>query len=323
MDLGALQTMLSSWLAVAAAALGLAGPAAQAPWQGYGEGELVLIGSTLGGTVEAVTVRRGQRVEAGGALFTLDRALEEAQEAEAAARLEAAQARLENLRKGRRQPEIDALKAQKGQAEAQLRLAQISLDRQRRLTGSTAALPERLDEAQAEVARLRARIAEVASQIALAELPGREDEIAAAEAEAAAAVAARAQAAWRIAQKAAAAPAAGLVFDVYFRAGEAVSPGQPVVALLPPQNRLVRFFVPQAERASLTPGRRVLVACDGCGAPIPAAVAFVSPRVEYTPPVLYGREGRQRLMFLAEARPLERAELVNPGQPVEVRPAPQ
>ncbi|HUL08319.1 MAG TPA: HlyD family efflux transporter periplasmic adaptor subunit, partial [Candidatus Acidoferrum sp.] len=83
-------------------------------------------------------------------------------------------------------------------------------------------------------------------------------------------------------------------------------------------NVKVRFFVPQAIVAQVRVGQSVLVSCDGCAAPIPAIVHFISPRAEYTPPVIYSREERTRLVFMVEARPSEHPEALRVGQPVDV-----
>ncbi len=134
-------------------------------------------------------------------------------------------------------------------------------------------------------------------------MPGRDDEIRAAEAAVTAARAALAQAEWRLAQKTGAAPTAGIVVDTLYRPGEMVPAGLPIVQLLPPANVKIRFFVPEEVVARIAIGQVVQVACDGCGAPVAATVRFISPRAEFTPPVIYSREQRARLVFMVEARP--------------------
>ena len=102
--------------------------------------------------------------------------------------------------------------------------------------------------------------------------------------------------------------------------GEWVNTNQPVVSLLPPQNIKARFFVPERELGALRLGQKLALSCDGCAAPIPAAVTFISPQAEYTPPVIYSQQERAKLVFLVEARPApEDAERLHPGQPLEVR----
>jgi len=107
------------------------------------------------------------------------------------------------------------------------------------------------------------------------------------------------------------------VQDTYFTEGEWVPAGRPVVSLLPPGNVKARFYVQEASLSGIAIGRQIQVGCDGCPAQIPGKVSFVSSQAEYTPPVLYSKESRSKLMFLIEAR-LE-GNALRPGQPVDVR----
>jgi HlyD family secretion protein len=113
-----------------------------------------------------------------------------------------------------------------------------------------------------------------------------------------------------------AAPAAGTIQEVYFREGEMVQPGRPIVSLLPPGNVRVRF-VPQAELPRIKIGDRIAVGCDGCAGDLAARVSFISVQAEFTPPVIYSQEERARLVFRIEAVPERPAEL-RVGQPVSV-----
>jgi HlyD family secretion protein len=97
-----------------------------------------------------------------------------------------------------------------------------------------------------------------------------------------------------------------------------VAAGQSIVQLLPPANVKIRFFVPEQVVGRIAIGQTVRVSCDGCSAPVAATVRFVSPQAEFTPPVIYSREQRSRLVFMVEARPNERAETLHVGQPVDV-----
>jgi HlyD family secretion protein len=97
--------------------------------------------------------------------------------------------------------------------------------------------------------------------------------------------------------------------------------GAPVVSLLPPENIFVRFFVPEAALSSIHRGDTVALRCDGCPQGLSAVISFVSPTAEYTPPVIYSESSRAKLVYLIEARPKpEQAALLNPGQPMDVRP---
>src|SRR6266508_172615 len=128
------------------------------------------------------------------------------------------------------------------------------------------------------------------------------------------------QAEWNFSQKQQAAPQAGLVYDTLYRQGEWVAAGKPVVALLPPQNIKVRAFVPETRVGSIHYGEEVRVAVDGVPDPFIGKVSYILPLTEYTPPVIYSRETRDKLVFMVEAvfDPASAAKL-HPGQPVDVQ----
>jgi HlyD family secretion protein len=288
-------------------------------WQGYVEGEFVLLASPYPGQLQKLYVRRGDAVERGKALFALEQEAERAARLEAEQRLHASAARLENLRGARRAPEIQALRAELEQARAALKLSSANLAREEGLVRSGATSRARHDEARGAFERDRARVAEAEAQLQAAQLPvGRDPERKAAEGEVEAARAALAQAAWRLEQKSVAAPVAGQVQDTFFVEGEWVPAGRPVASLLPPGNVKVRFYVPETSVAKISLGQALRVRCDGCPAPVPAKVSYVSSQAEYTPPFLYSKESRAKLVFLVEAR-LEGGAL-RPGQPVDVLP---
>jgi HlyD family secretion protein len=121
----------------------------------------------------------------------------------------------------------------------------------------------------------------------------------------------------RLARRSIASPVTGTVQQVYFRPGEVVTASKPIVALLPPGNMKVRFFVPQTLLPRIAYGETVTVRCDGCTGDLSAKVSFISKTAEFTPPVIYSLEERAKLVFLIEALPTEPGNL-RVGQPVDV-----
>jgi len=120
----------------------------------------------------------------------------------------------------------------------------------------------------------------------------------------------------RLARRKVFSPVTGTVQQVYFRPGEMAPAGRPVVALLPPANIKIRFFVPETVLAKVALGDSVQVSCDGCTSDA-ARVSFIARSAEYTPPVIYSLEERSKLVFLIEARPAH-PENFRVGQPVSV-----
>lgn len=310
-------------LAAVAAVLLVAGcgPKAPAPWQGYVEGEFVRVAAPFAGTLVRLDAQRGQSVQPGAPLFALEAENEEAARREAVERARRAQAQVEDLRSGKRPTEIASAQAQLAQAQAALAFSEKELMRQQDLVDKGFVSRQRLDEARSARDRDRSRVAQLQAELATTRAGFRSGEIRAAEAEAAAAREALAQADWRLRQKAVTSPVAGSVTDTLFVTGEWVPAGAPVVSLLPPPNVKVRFFVSEEALGGLRLGQKVGIGCDGCGERIAAPITFIAPQAEFTPPVIYSKDSRGKLVFLVEARPAPQdAVRLHPGQPVDVTP---
>jgi len=289
--------------------------------QGYVEGEFVYVASPFAGQLEALSVRRGGQVRAGEALFALERVSEKAARDEAERRLGQALANLEDAKKGKRPTEIDSLKAQLKQAQAALRLSSREVVRQEGLRAVPGAAVElEVDRARAARDQDRQRVAQLQADLNTALLGSRTDQVIAAEAEVRAREAALAKAEWEFGQKRQQAPKSGLVFDTLYREGEWVPAGRPVVVVLPPENIKVRAFVPETRVGAIHPGDEVLVGVDGVQRPFAGKVSYIAPRAEYTPPVIYSQESRDKLVFMIEVvfDPQSAVDL-NPGQPVDVQ----
>jgi HlyD family secretion protein len=233
-----------------------------------------------------------------------------AQVAEARAKL----ARLESAQQ--RKEEVAVLQAQERRAESAVALSTADLDRQQTLASKGIAAQAQLDTAKANSARDKANLEEVRRQIAVAQMASRDEDIAAARQSLAAAQARQNAAETKLARRKLSSPVSGSVQQVYYRPGEMVPAGRPVVSLLPPGNLKVRFFVAQAMLPKIALGDAVTVTCDGC-TPTPAKVSFISRSAEYTPPVIYSLEERNKLVFMIEARP-DAPQGLRVGQPVNV-----
>jgi len=288
--------------------------------QGYVEGEYVRVGAPFAGTLQRLSVQRGDQVALGAPLFALERENELAARRQAEQELQSAEARLANLKTGKRAPEVETVSEQLRQAIAARDLSAANLKRQEALFASKFVSSAAIDDARTRLRSDEARVAELRATVASANLPeGRPAEIQAAEGDAKAAREALAQADWKLSQRVVEATTAGRVNDTYYVVGDFVPAGSPVVSLLPPGNVKIRFYAPEPLLGQLKPGQSVSFSCDGCGAPVKATISFIADRAEYTPPVLFSRENRAKLVFLVEARPAQEiAARLNVGQPVDV-----
>jgi len=292
-------------------------------FHGYLEGDFVYLTSPLAGTLTRLAVSRGDVVEAGQLVFVLDDTPEAAARIEAEQRLAQGRARQLNLEKGVRPTELAALEAQLGRAQANLRLAELDLQRRRQLSSNEVISPAELDAARTQFEANHAQVAALTAELETARLGGREDEIRAASAEVEALAAALQKAQWSVEQKSQHAPTNGVVHDTLYRPGEWVPGGSPVVVLLPPENVKARFFVPETTVAQIRIGQKVTVIRDGVPDPLSATIGYIAPQAEFTPPVIYSQTVRAKFVYLVEARfePGVAATL-RPGQPVDVRLGP-
>jgi HlyD family secretion protein len=227
---------------------------------------------------------------------------------------------LADLGKGKRPSEISAIEARLQQARTSYDLSRDEFERRQSLFRTDSLPKEEFDRSRTEMERNASLVAEVNAELETARLAARSDLLDAARSDLDAAKARLQQARWQLDQKNQAAPAAGLVFDTFFREGEFVPAAYPVVSLLPPLNIKIRFFVPEDLLGGLAVGKKVTVSLDGRPAPLQAEITYISPRAEYTPPVIYSRQTRAKLVFMIEAVPdTETAAALHPGQPVDVR----
>lgn len=255
-------------------------PKTQAPWLGYAEADYVYVAAPSAGWITGLTVERGASVKPGQHLFTLDADSQTASRNEATAAIRQAE-------------------QQQAAARASLTLAEKELWRQKSLLATGSTTKQAYDQAR------QARDAAAASLQQYGALAAQY----------------RAQlsgASYQLAQRQITARTGGRIEDIYFRPGEYTAATTPVVAILPPDNVYVRFFVPEKQLSGLHTGQKVAISCDGC-TPVTATVSFIANSYEYAPPVVFSVTSRDKLVYKVEARAPGGIRL-HPGQPVDVRP---
>ncbi len=286
---------------------------------GYVEGDYVFVAPVESGRIARVAVRRGQRVAAGAVLAELVADDVVNARAEAASRLREAEARLENLLIGKRPEEIAVTEATLAAARADLAEAESNYRRQTELVerkcrvgshgrpGTVAAQPgpgaRAADRSRDRVARLGARPQEIEAARRAVE----------------AARATLAQVEWRMGERTLKAPSDGIVDDVVRHMGETAGPTAPVISFLPDGARKIRVYVPEAMLARIDVGARLPFRCDSCAAGLEGRVTYIANTPEYTPPVIYSVENRQKLVVLIELALEGDAARLAPGQIVDVR----
>jgi HlyD family secretion protein len=129
------------------------------------------------------------------------------------------------------------------------------------------------------------------------------------------------KAAWAAHQMNVTAPMDALVFDTYYSEHEKIPEGKPVLSLLVPGSVKIIFFIPEYLLSTLKLKQNIEVFCDGNQQLIKAKITYISPKEEYTPPIIFSDTERQNLVFRVEALPVETDSFlkINPGQPITVK----
>lgn len=284
-------------------------PRSDEVFTGYVVSDDIYMTAPVAGTLTRVAVQRGQRIAAGAALFSIDPTVRAARTEQARAGIAANQAQVAQQQAGLARARADLASAQSDADRANAELRRLAAA-QREKAGSVAQLD--IDRARAAYEGAIARRDAARTQIGSADAA-----IAAAEAQVRQARAGLTSAQRELSDLAPVAPAAGRIEDVMFKPGESVGANVPVVSIVPDGQVKVRFYVSQALVHAYRPGRKVAIGCDGCAAGLTATVEFVASEPEYTPPIIYSLDARQKLVFMIEARPAQPGKLL-PGQPIDV-----
>ncbi len=285
---------------------------------GYVEGEFVFLAPIEVASVNTVSVRRGDRVAAGQPVATLEDADAEIAVTQAQAALAQARAQLADLQISKRPEEIAVLEAAVRSAKAQADDASRTLARTQDLLKRGVATQAQYDDAatQAEVAQ--AAIGQSEANLAVGRLPARPDEIEAVQNQVKQSQSALDQAKWRLSKRVLTAPSPGRINDVIRNPGDTAGPTAPVLSMLPDGALKLTLYIPEAAFSSVKVGSELAVRCDGCPDGLKARVSYVSPDPEFTPPVIYSLQNRQKLVYLVEAHPEGNASALQPGQIVDV-----
>lgn len=285
---------------------------------GYVEGEPLFVAPIEPGRIATLAVRRGDELKVGDTIAVLESDDARFAVDAANARHAEAKARLVNLTTGKRAEEIAVIEANRAAARADLAQADLDLTRIRDLVQRKVQSQSALDQARTARNVASARLQEMEANLQVAGIAARVQEIEAARRVVDGAAAAVQDAEWRLAQRTLKAPADGRVEEIIRYPGETTGPAAPVVSLLPPGNRSLKFFVPQALVSRLRTGQVLPLQCDGCPSGLQARVSFIANGPEFTPPVIYSVESRQKLVVLVRAELLGEAAHLAPGQIADI-----
>ncbi len=287
--------------------------------QGYIYQEPIYMSSTQSGALSILGVERGQQVDKGQLLFTLDPSPENYNLIAAKEQLAQAQSTLIDLEKASRETVIEGLQGDVEQARANLAIAETKAARYEELVTKNAIDVESRDEVVADAKAKRAALATAEANLAEAELGARVDAIKAQQALVNSLAADVDSAQWALDKKTVYAPIDALVVDTFYRPGENIAATHPVVELYDPQRLFAIFYINEPLLSEICLGQEVLVAHDQQNKKVTATISYISPTAEYTPPVIYSRENNQTLVFRIQATlPPDELLSFHAGEPIDI-----
>jgi HlyD family secretion protein len=306
-----------AWVMSVIALLPGLGHPAPVGWNGYIEDDYYYASAASAGTIQSIAVAEGQLVKKGDVLFVLDQSQQRAQYDAAQARADAAEATLQNLQTGSRQEEIDVTNAQLMKAQADLSLATQNLARTQDLFDRGLTPVSALDQSKATVKAAQAAVDQLQAQLKVQQLPARDAQVIGAEASLAAAKADADTAKATLDNRTVTAPEDGRIERLFFKAGEVAGAGVPVASIGGGDAMKVLFYVNETDRQQFALGQQISVSCDGCATGLTATISHFDSDPQFTPPIIYSRDERNRLVFQTEAV-LDQQDSVLPGQPVSI-----
>ncbi|MBN1239500.1 MAG: secretion protein HlyD [Gammaproteobacteria bacterium] len=303
-----------------AAYLQLAGREATTPLTLYGNVDIreVELAFRVPGRLDEMLYQEGEEVTAGETLARLDPEPYRDALAVAEAGVRQAEANLDLRRTGSRPQEVQRARAAVRAAEAAYRAAERDFERQQGLYESGASSQRVLEAAVALRDETAARLASAREALALSEEGFRAEEIAAAEADLAAAKARRDQARTQLEDTELVAPSPGMLLARVREPGSMLAQGAPVYTLSLRDPVYVRAYVDQPHLGKVPPGTTVTVTTDSVDKIFSGRVGFVSPRAEFTPKSVETAELRTDLVYRLRITVDDADESLLQGMPVTV-----
>ena len=267
---------------------------------GYIETVQAYISAPQSGWIEALEAEEGSHVQPGQVLIRLDNDAQQFALKQAQAKLAKARQQLQDIQSGSRQEEIEVVQLQLKEQQALFKEATHELTRQKKMRATDATSEAALDRAQTNYNALNAKLLQLQQQLQVMKLPAREHVIGAASKQVEAAQQEMKLQQWHVQQRTLISRQIGMVEQVFFRQGEYVAQGTPILSVLLADQSKVRFFISQARLSEIQPGQQITLVNDAMQQG-QATISYIARQPEFVPPVLYSNESRDKLVFMVEA----------------------
>ncbi len=289
-------------LVVASAGCTRAKAQGEEPLQGVVEFEQSIVGFELGGRIDRLHVKEGDRIKAGDPIATLDDELTRKALAARAADAESARAEVDRVKSGARREDVRALAEQVEAAKASEALLEKNLARQRALFAKNVVAEASVDELEGQFARAQAERRSLEQSLLSLKRGAKTEDVDVAKARAEAAQASLGADEVKLERHELRAPADAEVLDLHVELGEVVGAGSAVATLADTAHPYVDVFVPQGKLAGIAVGGTASVKVDAEQRSLPGKVEHIAQRTEFTPRFLFSERERPNLVVRVRVR---------------------
>lgn len=298
---------------------------------GHVEATETRIAPEAGGRILTLTVKEGDRVQAGQVVMTLDtrdvqlsiqRAQAERAAADAQLRLVMAGARVEDVRQA--QSQIDTARSELAAARTELEAAEQDLARFETLLSTNSGSRKQRDDAATRRDVARDRVASAQSRVRSAEeahaklkAGARPEEVDAARARVAVVSAQIATLEKNVGDASVQSPVTGTVTEKLVEVGEVIAPRAPVLLVVDLDRAWADVFVPEPVVPQIKIGQAATIHTDAGGNGIAGTIGYISPKAEFTPRNVQTAEERSKLVYRVRINVDNKDGVLKQGMPVE------
>ncbi len=280
----------------------------------------VHVASQVPGQLEALRVDEGMDVKQGDTLAVVDHRLLMHQLRQAEAAVHAAEARLRLLRAGARKEDLAIAQAQVEQARVRKEQAARDLARLEVLFQQQSATEKQVEDARLALKLAEAQLRVAEETLDKLRTGARTEEIEAAEAALRQAEATRDYVKQQLVYAYIKAPMTGTVTRKVAEEGALVGQGTPVVILARLDEAYLRIYLSEKDLGRIHLGQEVEVFVDSYpDRPLKGTISFISPEAEFTPKNVQTREERVKLVYEVKITIPNPEGILKPGMYADAR----
>lgn len=285
--------------------------------KGYIEDEYIYLSTGYSSEIKSIDINKGNKVKVGDILFKVDdyTLRKTGEKLERDKNYE--EAILRNMEKGIRKSEREIIKLDMDRLESEIVKAESTLERKKKLRDKGFLSKEDIETEELNLVIKKNNLKKIMAELNNKILPARVDELIAQKIKIEKINIDIENNKYDISQTEVKSPVAGIIHDILRKKGELASIGNPVLIIVPDGSKKIKFYINRKRLYKLNINDSILVRVNDINKDHDAIIDYVSPKPEYTPPMLYD-DKNDTLVYLIEAKFRDKNIDLPAGTPVEI-----